>query len=122
MHIDTAADIGEIDLELTNIEVKSMIFVMPQQPRRSKSEIAEELRLLRGLSNKIPTETAFGDDNREAIRTEIHVISSEMTMAQLIERYEDGDTYTLSAALNALEWLRDDGPAPSEDWKSMIAA
>ncbi len=97
------------------------IITVPKQPRRSKQEIVNGLRDLRTLRNKIPRTTAFDDDNRQAIRAEIHVIGAELTMEQVFDKYEDGEQYTLSSALNALGWLRDDAAPTSEGWTEMIA-
>ena len=99
-----------------------MIIKMPKQIRRSKQEIAEELRMLCALFDRIPPTTVFSQDNLEAMRAEMCVLSEGLTRGQVIDRYEDVDDYTMSAALNALEWLRDDGTAPSEGWIEMIAA
>ena len=102
-------------------EVQAMM-VTEQVFRRSKREIAEELWMLHGLLNKTPMKSFFGDDNREAIRVQLHVLSNNLTTQQVAQRYESSDPYTLSAALNASEWLYGAELPPSRDWMALIAA
>jgi hypothetical protein len=87
--------------------------------QRTRLEIADELFALNELLSQVPPTSAFGDDNHEAINTQIRVIQETMTQTKLLEEYEDDDPYILSAALDAHAWLYDDGDAVSEGWQEM---
>ena len=58
------------------------MMVKEQVFRRSKREVAEELWVLHGLLNKTPGKSSFGDDNRQAIRVQLHVLSNKLTTQQ----------------------------------------
>lgn len=88
---------------------------------RTRIEIQEELTALGDLLNEIPTTSSFGDNNQEAINAQIRVISYRMTVDELLSEYEDEVDYTLSAAMDALRWLRDDDEPASESWNEMLA-
>lgn len=100
-----------------------MIIEMEKQCGRSKQEIAEELRILRVLINRVPRTTAFGDDNQAAIRAQIQLIEHRMDFDAVNDAFDDEPDYTLSNAYDALQWLEgDDDDPPSEAWKKLIAA
>lgn len=87
---------------------------------RERIEIDEELEALRELRDQVPATSVFGDDNQEAIDAQLEVIAHNMTELRVLDAYEDEDNYTLSAALNALRWLREDDDPVSESWREML--
>jgi len=84
-------------------------------PQRSKTEIAE----LNMLANLIPPHSLLGN-NHEAIHAQIKVIRDNMSRDAVLSEYEEGDSYVLSAALDAHAWLRGDGEPVSESWFELI--
>ena len=95
----------------------------PQKPRiRNWQERETELSQLYSLYYQVRPFTGFGEDNRAAIAAQIAVIEGRMTLDEVEYEYEDGPNYTMSAALDALEWLRDGAEAPSEDWMRIVEA
>lgn len=90
--------------------------------RRTNTETAAEIHALKELLSRVPQHSAFGDGNHEAITAHIRVIQESMSRGKLLEEYEDGDSYVLGAALDALSWLDNDGDAVSEGWAKMVAA
>lgn len=87
---------------------------------RTRHEIQEELHLLNGLHNQVPESSILGD-NHEAIHAQIKVIRDDMNQMEILEEWEEGDPYVLSAALDALGWLRQDGDPVSEGWLTALA-
>lgn len=88
--------------------------------QRTCPETAEELYVLNDLLNNVPQYSTFGDDNHQALAAQIKVITEGMTKDQMLEEYEDGEDYTLYAALDAYEWMHEDGDPVSEGWTVMI--
>ena len=95
--------------------------IVSEPTHRTPSAIANELLVLNGLLTRVPPTSAFGDDNHEAITAQIRVITEGMTENQMLEEYEDEDLYILSAALDAYEWMQEDGEPVSEGWREMVA-
>lgn len=87
---------------------------------RTPAEIEAELYALNELLNQVPSASAFGDVNHEAITAQIRVIQERMNRNSLLTQYEDGDPYILSVALDAFIWLWEDGDLPSEGWTAML--
>ena len=86
---------------------------------RTRIEIEEELNALKEVRSKVPTQTAFGDNNQEAIDAQIRVVTEQMDFEEVIDQFEvDGD-YILSNALDAVRWLEDDDLPPSESWDEL---
>ena len=87
---------------------------------RERLECDEELRLLEDLYHVVPIRSSFGDDNQEAIAAQRAVIAQRMTLEQAIDEYQDEADYTLSAALDAQRWLRDDDEPVSDGWIQLV--
>jgi hypothetical protein len=87
---------------------------------RTAAEIAAEPIALNELLSQVPPTTCFGDDNREAINAQIRVIEENMTLDKLLMEYEEGNAHIFNSALDALEWLSDDGLPLSEHWSEMV--
>lgn len=87
---------------------------------RTRNEIQEELHLLNELHGQVPENSILGD-NHEAIHAQIKVITDDMTQVEILAEWEEGDPYVLSAALDALSWMRDDGDPASEGWLVALA-
>lgn len=99
------------------------LFILPTNPHiRTNAEIWAELERLHSLLNRGPVDTACGDSNRLAIEAAISALITRPTLEQVTNEHEDDGDYILSATLTALEWLHEDGPAPSDDWMSLQAA
>jgi hypothetical protein len=99
------------------------LFILPTNPHiRTNAETWAELERLRSLSDLVPSETKFGDSNRLAIEAAIDTLIKRSTVERVADEYEDDGDYVLSAALDAVEWLRDNGPAPSDGWTLVQAA
>jgi hypothetical protein len=100
----------------------TMTIVTPEQPRRSNEEIAKELRTLRSLISRVPSETIFGDDNQEAIEAQIKVIKENMDFEEAVDMFEGQGTHTLSNAVDAVRWLWDDDEPVSQSWSDLAEA
>lgn len=87
---------------------------------RTRIEIEDELNALKELRNNVPPQTAFGDNNQDAIDAQIKVIENRMTFEEVIDEFEiDGD-YILSNAQDAVRWLRDDDEPVSDSWRDLV--
>lgn len=86
---------------------------------QSPKAIAEEIRALNKLAKLIPAHALLGN-NHDAINAQIRVIQGKMTEVQLLEEFEGGDPYILSAAWDAFAWLIDDGEPVSHGWFELI--
>lgn len=89
---------------------------------RTRIEVEEELSALCNLADIVPQYTAFGDDNQEAINAQIKVIRERMSFEDVLYEFEDERSYTLSAAQDALRWLRDDDEPVSAAWMELVAS
>ena len=89
---------------------------------RTRIEIEEELEALRNLRGQVPPQTAFGDDNQEAIDAQVRVIEELLDCDETLEAFEDMGDYVLSNALDAVRWLRDDDEPVSEGWCDLAEA
>ena len=87
---------------------------------RSKHEREAELSLLCSLIERIRTRSACGDDNIAALDSQIEVLSRRKTPEQIEGDFGNEPDYITSAALNAVEWLWDQGEAPSDGWARML--
>lgn len=84
---------------------------------KTPAEREEEVSALRAIKSSVPSRSAFGDDNDGSISAQIQVIEEEMDEDQA--RREWGDDYIQSSALEAVAWLTEDNPPPSEEWAAM---
>jgi hypothetical protein len=89
---------------------------------RSSSDIEAEILVLSKLCHQIPSITAFGNSNRDALAAQLKVLRSGLTSKQVCELYDNDrfDHYVLTCALFASEWLYKGELAPSEDWLIML--
>jgi hypothetical protein len=93
---------------------------------RSACDIDGELFNLYSLANRAPAVTELGQPISAAIFTaaihaQIAVLKGRLNTIQASERYEDEHLFILNAALNAAEWLHDDGSSPSAEWETLLA-
>jgi hypothetical protein len=89
--------------------------------KRTTTEIANEIKALKKLRNKVPSTTYFGDDNRAAIDAQIRVIEENMTLDDIHDEWEDDD-FLLGNADDALKWLREDADPVSGCWAHLVEA
>jgi hypothetical protein len=87
---------------------------------RSAIDIDAELFKLYLLANQAPAVTELGQHIPApifiaAIHAQIAVLKGRLTTGQAGERYEDEHPFVLNQALNAAEWLHDDGDSPSAE-------
>lgn len=85
---------------------------------RNQDEIDQEIKILRELKQRVPSSSAFGDDNDGAIEAQIKVLEEGIEPADMDDNFdEDEDTYVYDSALGAAEWLsgRSD-ESPSGEW------
>lgn len=89
---------------------------------RTPNEVSAELTRLAKVRGIIPAHSAFGDDNHAALDAQMGVLRERMTLEEVTARWDcdNAETYVLSGALNAAEWLRGEGNAPSEEWLGMV--
>lgn len=93
---------------------------------RTQKQVAEEIEKLKTMKPTVRRTSVFGDDHHDAIDFQIEVLKNRM---------EDGDIYDAEdvegieenvrdAGLEAAHWLDGedlmDGPAPSDQWKSLV--
>lgn len=89
---------------------------------RTPEELGAELSRLAGLRELVPARSSFGDNNHEAIDAQMRVLRERMGVADVAEKWDgddDADQYILTAALDAAEWRRGEGDAPSVAWLDM---
>jgi hypothetical protein len=87
---------------------------------RTKATITRELAALRNRLKQVPQAGIFGDCLQGPLLAQIEVIEYDLEMETITERYEDGPERVLQAALDAYEWLRNDGDSLSDDWKRLL--
>lgn len=92
---------------------------------RTQEEITAEIAALNSLRERVPTHTLFGEDNQARIDAQIEVLQDEMDDDEIYDRWadvgEDPNETILSDALDALDWLNGDAPAPSADWADIAS-
>jgi hypothetical protein len=111
--------------------------IPPKTKKPSKHQIAAEAKVLEKLIDSVPMHTHFGDNNHDAIRAQIWVLTHPCDEAKIGDRYlpadgadeasdedvEEGRTFDIeSAARDALSWKAGDPDIkrPSEDWKGLV--
>lgn len=88
-------------------------------PRKSQTEIEEEITKLKGLAEKIPQRSTFGNNNRSAIDAQIRALSEDLSEddvfdLQAEEEFDDNET---DHARDAANWASgDEDDAPSVGW------
>ncbi len=89
---------------------------------RTPDEVSAELSRLAKLRDIVPACSRFGDDNHAAIDAQMRVLHEGMSTADVTEEWDTDnvDPYVLSATLDAAEWLRGEGAAPSDGWLDMV--
>lgn len=89
----------------------------------SQQEINLEITRLEKLLPRVRATSAFGDDNKAAVRADIAVLKEKLSEDDIYDRFEydtgdeDENRGELDSALNARRWL--DGQnknPPSKDW------
>ena len=92
------------------------------QNTRSLRDVELEISLLRRLSAQIPSNTAFGNSNEQALAAQIEVLSNQLSQEAVKHRYDNEavDQYVYVCAQFAVEWLYTNELAPSEDWLMML--
>jgi len=92
------------------------------QNTRSLSDVEVEISLLHRLSAQIPSNTAFGNSNDQALTAQIEVLRNQLSREAVRARYDNAavDQYVYVCALFAAEWLYTNELAPSEDWLTML--
>jgi len=92
------------------------------QNTRSLCDVELEISLLHRLSAQIPSNTAFGNSNEQALAAQIEVLSNQLSQEAVKHRYDNEavDQYVYVCALFAAEWLYTNELAPSEDWLMML--
>jgi hypothetical protein len=107
----------------TNDMQSKKMFSLPKNPHiRTNAETWAEIERLYSLIDRVPSDNAFGDSNRAAIRAQTVVLDKRLTLDEVLEQYGEEPDYVQSAALVAAGWLRHDAPAPSDGWMSLKAA
>jgi hypothetical protein len=85
----------------------------------SEKEIAVEIKRLKDLLPKIRPFTAFGDDNRKALRVQITVLEKQLDEEDVYSQGWDSDTE--SNAYEAVKWLEGDSEELlSNSWKDLV--
>lgn len=88
---------------------------------KAEQLIDAEIVALTELKLRVPPESAFGDNNLDAIDAQRAVLIRRMSTDEIYAIFggEDGDEfskYILDCALTARDWLFGEGFAPSQDW------
>jgi len=99
----------------------------------TRKMIATEIQVLKELLPNVRRYTAFGDDNRAAIRAEVAVLEEDLDEDAIYERFqpindegepdESGNNRgELDAALGARQWLDSEkgSERPSIGWKPLV--
>ena len=100
----------------------------PNPPTRA--DVTKEIKLLRGMEDRVRRRSSFGDDNRAAIRAQIRVLSEVLSEDRIYSEYQplnyegepddEGNRHELDNALDALRWLNgDSSERPSDGWKEL---
>lgn len=97
--------------------------------RPTPEQVAAEIASLKAVHPRVPTHSAFGDDNRAAIDAQIRVIEEGMTLDEVHDTFgeltDEGDfsQNTLDCALTAHDWLHGllaaDEAAPAAGWEGI---
>ncbi len=87
--------------------------IPPALLTRTDREIDAELFRLYSLLRRAPLHDVYGEPVADAIRAQIVVLRLRLTSEEAAERYEADDEFVQSEALNAADWLSDDGESPS---------
>lgn len=93
------------------------------------AEITSEITALKDLATKVRRWSAFGDDNKEAILTQIDVLEESMDEDRVYTRFgEDSfldpgefSQHILDNALQAVTWLEKGGKAMSDQWRPLCS-
>jgi hypothetical protein len=94
---------------------------------RTPKEVADEIKALENVKQRVRPRTYFGDDNLSAIEAQIDVLSEGMDNDEIFDKEDDGEwsCYQRESAEQALEWLEgadlEDGSTPSKQWESIAA-
>lgn len=90
----------------------------------SATEIEKEIKVLQGYVDRVRPTSAFGDDNVEAIETQIRVLDELLTdddVYDLFEVEEEISEYAKNCGLDAVAWLEgDNDEPPSKDWEGLL--
>jgi hypothetical protein len=95
-------------------------YISCMSKRKLQKEIDKEIATLKGMVDKIPPFTAFGDSNVERIEAEIRVLEESMDEDDVFDTFDDGSE-AQDAARNALLWREgNEDESPSEGWKPLV--
>ncbi|MDP2027506.1 hypothetical protein [Sulfuriferula sp.] len=86
---------------------------------KAEQLIDAEIVALTEMKLKVPPESAFGDNNLDAIEAQKTVLLRRMGTDEIQEAFGGEDEfskYILDGALIARDWLFGEGVAPSQDW------
>lgn len=96
----------------------------------TEKQIADEIKALRELRDKIPPRTSFGDSNLDRIDAEIDVLSTNMSSKMIELKYGDDETAeeysgqsgAYESADYARQWLDGDAldGSMSDNWRSLV--
>jgi hypothetical protein len=86
---------------------------------KTQKQIDAEIKKLEVVKSKVPSRTAFGDDNHAAIDAQIKVLTDSMDDGEIWDAWpeDEDDMHVRTAAQDAQKWRDDDdGDAPSKGW------
>jgi hypothetical protein len=91
-------------------------------PHNINVRVQAEVSTLWTLLDVVPIFNECGDDNREAVEAQLSVLAEGLTIAETSAEFDNDctETYVLSAALTAAEWLWEGGEAPSVQWLHVV--
>lgn len=95
---------------------------------KTKEQIQGQIEWLRLNKNKIPSQSAFGDDNHEKIDAEIITLEqifsddiSDEDGAEELAEEKGWDDDTRACALAIIAWITDESAdSPEDNWKGLI--
>ena len=95
--------------------------------KKTDSEIAGEIILLKEIRGKIRQYNFFGENVWSSIDAQIAVLEKRLSSEDIHKAYEglDDSDYVLFAALSAMEWMLgylSDDESPSESWSSAVGS
>lgn len=90
----------------------------------TSEQVAAEIAHLRDVQHRVPSHSAFGDNNREAIYVQIKVLEDRMSLDDVhlcFGALSESSEYALDAALQAHDWLTGkqagDELSPAAGWE-----
>jgi hypothetical protein len=95
--------------------------------KRTKKEIADEIKALKELKPRVPRRTFFGEDNWLKIDAQLDTLEEVRDEEEVYDHYEenedassDDEHVVRDSALDAARWLAgDNDDKPSDGWRSI---